>query len=200
MADFDPALLAPDQQYRLVAGTVVPRPIALVTTVRDGVANAAPFSFFNMVGVDPPMLMISVAPRPDRPKDTVRNIEASGEFVVNIVSRAVAERMNACAASLSPERSEIDVAGFLIAPSLKVAPPRLVECPAQFECKVLQILKLGRKPNTMIVGEVVHFHYRDGLVNEKYDVDAAQLDAVGRISGAGLYARLTDTFTMVQPP
>ncbi len=200
MVDFDPALLAPDQQYRLVASTVVPRPIALVTTMRDGVVNAAPFSFFNMVGVDPPMLMISVAPRLDRPKDTVRNIEASGEFVVNIVSRAVAEKMNACAASLPPDRSEIDTSGFQTAPSLKVAPPRLVECPAQFECKVLQILKLGRKPNTMIVGEVVHFHYRDGLVDDKFTVDGAKLDAVGRISGAGLYARLSDVFSMVQPP
>jgi flavin reductase (DIM6/NTAB) family NADH-FMN oxidoreductase RutF len=112
----------------------------------------------------------------------------------------VAERMNQCAASLPPGQSEIAAAGLLTAPSLKVAPPRLAECPAQFECTVLQILKLGRKPNTMIVGEVVHFHYRDGLVDSDYTVDSARLDAVGRISGRGLYARLGDTFTMVQPP
>jgi len=201
MADFDPAQLSSEQQYRLVASTVVPRPIALVTSLGPDCVNAAPFSFFNMVGVDPPMLMISVAPRrPGVMKDTVRNIEASGEFVVNIVSRAVAEKMNACAASLPAGQSEIEAAGFVTAPSLKVAPPRLTECPAQFECKVLQILKLGRKPNTMIVGEVVHFHYRDGLVDGDYIVDSAKLDAVGRISGRGLYTRLTDIFSMVQPP
>jgi len=199
-ADFDPARMSSDQQYRLVASTVVPRPIALVTTLGPAGVNAAPFSFFNMVGVDPPMLMISVAPRHGAMKDTVANIEARGEFVVNIVSRAVAEKMNACAASLPAEQSEIAAAGLEIAPSLKVKPPRLAECPAQFECKVLQILKLGRKPNTMIVGEVVHFHYRDGLVDDAFNVDAAQLDAVGRISGRGLYTRLTDVFSMVQPP
>ncbi len=205
-ADFDPARLAPDQQYRLVASTVVPRPIALVTTMGGGVVNAAPFSFFNMVGVDPPILMISVAPRAGATtaapvmKDTVRNIEAGGEFVVNIVGRAMAEKMNRCAASLAPGRSEIEAAGLRTAPSLKVAPPRLAECPASFECKALHILKLGRKPNTMIVGEVVHFHYRDGLVDADFNVDGAALDAVGRISGRGLYTRLTDVFAMLQPP
>jgi flavin reductase (DIM6/NTAB) family NADH-FMN oxidoreductase RutF len=197
---FDPALITPQQQYKLMSGTIVPRPIALVTTLGPQGANAAPFSLFNMVGVDPPMLMFSVSPREGALKDTTRNLEHIPEFVVHIVDDAVKEKMNICSADFEPGVSEIDFAGFRTEPSVLVRPPRLVECPAQFECRLMQILPLGRRPNLMVIGEVVMMHYRDGIVDEeKIHVDAARLGAIGRMEGAGMYTRTTDRFMMSRP-
>jgi flavin reductase (DIM6/NTAB) family NADH-FMN oxidoreductase RutF len=197
---FDPDLITPQQQYKLMSGTIVPRPIALVTTLGPQGANAAPFSLFNMVGVDPPMLMFSLSPREGALKDTVRNIQALPEFVVHIVDESVKEKMNICSADFPHGTSEIDFAGFRTEPSVKVRPPRLVECPAQFECKLLQIIPLGRRPNLMVIGEVVMMHYRDGIVDaDKLHVDAGRLGALGRMEGAGMYTRTTDRFMMARP-
>jgi flavin reductase (DIM6/NTAB) family NADH-FMN oxidoreductase RutF len=197
---FDPDLITPQQQYKLMSGTIVPRPIALVTTLGPQGANAAPFSLFNMVGVDPPMLMFSLTPREGALKDTVRNIQALPEFVVHIVDESVKEKMNICSADFPHGTSEIDFAGLRTEPSVKVRPPRLVDCPAQFECKLMQIIPLGRRPNLMVIGEVVMMHYRDGIVDaDKLHVDAARLGALGRMEGAGMYTRTTDRFMMARP-
>jgi flavin reductase (DIM6/NTAB) family NADH-FMN oxidoreductase RutF len=201
MTSLDPGLLDPRDQYKLMSGTIIPRPIALVTTLGpDGVANAAPFSLFNMVGVDPPMLMFSLTPRAGEVKDTGRNIEHCPEFVVHIVDESVRERMNICSADFPHGTSEIDFAGFRTAPSLKVRPPRLVECPAQFECRLIEVVKLGRRPNLMVIGEVVMMHWRAGIVDEasRY-VDAGALAPIGRLEGAGMYTRITDRFRMGRP-
>ena len=200
MSHFDPDLITPQQQYKLMSGTIVPRPIALVTTLGPQGANAAPFSLFNMVGVDPPMLMFSLSPREGALKDTVRNIQALPEFVVHIVDESVKEKMNICSADFPHGTSEIDFAGFRTEPSVKVRPPRLVECPAQFECRLMQIIPLGRRPNLMVIGEVVMMHYRDGIVDpDKLHVDAGRLGALGRMEGAGMYTRTTDRFMMARP-
>jgi flavin reductase (DIM6/NTAB) family NADH-FMN oxidoreductase RutF len=199
MTDFDPDQLDPKDQYKLMSGTIVPRPIALVTTIGPHGANAAPFSLFNMVGVDPPMLMFCASPRAGAIKDTIRNIEQLPEFVVHIVNGKTLERMNICSADFPADMSEIDAAGFKTEPSLKVRPPRLVECPAQFECKLVQIHRFGRRPNVVVFGEVVHFHYHDGIVNERLYVDAGPLDPIGRLAGNGAYTRVTDRFTMGRP-
>lgn len=200
MSRFDPDLITPQQQYKLMSGTIVPRPIALVTTLGPQGANAAPFSLFNMVGVDPPMLMFSLTPREGALKDTVRNIQALPEFVVHIVDESVKEKMNICSADFPHGTSEIDFAGFRTEPSIKVRPPRLVECPAQFECRLMQIIPLGRRPNLMVIGEVVMMHYREGIVDpDKLHVDAARLGALGRMEGAGMYTRTTDRFMMARP-
>jgi flavin reductase (DIM6/NTAB) family NADH-FMN oxidoreductase RutF len=201
MSSFDPDKLDPKQQYKLMSGTIIPRPIALVTTIGpDGVANAAPFSLFNMLGVDPPMLMFSLTPRAGQVKDTGRNIELLPEFVVHIVDENVKEKMNICSADFPHGTSEIDFAGLQTAPSLKVLPPRLVECPAQFECRLIDIVKVGRRPNHVVIGEVVMMHYREGIVDDaRLYVDAAKLAPIGRLEGAGMYTRVTDRFRMDKP-
>lgn len=201
MAAFDPSKLTPQQQYKLMSGTVIPRPIALVTTISPGgVTNAAPYSLFNMVGVDPPMVMFSVTPRAGQVKDTGKNIEFLPEFVVHIVDEGVKDKMNICSADFPADQSEIDFAGFETAPSVVVRPPRLIECPAQFECRLIDIIKVGKRPNQIVIGEVVMMHYRDGIVDpERFYVDAGRLAPIGRLEGAGMYTRVTDRFKIERP-
>lgn len=201
MSAFDPATLTPAEQYKLMSGTIIPRPIALVTTMGpDGQANAAPYSLFNMCGVDPPMVMFSATPRSGELKDTARNIQQLPEFVVHIVDEGVKDKMNICSADFPRGQSEIDYAGFKTEPSMLVKPPRLVECPAQFECRLVQIVKVGRRPNLIIIGEVVMMHYRHGIVDEsKFYVDAGHLAPIGRLEGAGMYTRVTDRFRIPRP-
>ena len=201
MSTFDPSKLSPIQQYKLMSGTVIPRPIALVTTIgADGQTNAAPYSLFNMVGVDPPMVMFSATPRAGELKDTARNIQHLPEFVVHIVDEGVKDKMNICSADFPQGQSEIEYAGFKTAPSVLVRPPRLIECPAQFECRLVEIVKVGRRPNLLIIGEVVMMHYREGILDEeKLYVDASRLAPIGRLEGAGMYTRVTDRFHLPRP-
>lgn len=196
MAEFDAAQLDPQNQYKLLVGTVTPRPIALVTTLGKHGPNAAPFSFFNALGSDPPMLAFSVSARDSGAKDTVRNIREIPEFVVHIVSDAIKEQMNVCAIEYPPGVDEIAEAGFTAVPARKVRPPRIAEAPAAFECRLLQVVEIGHKPHHLIIGEVVYFHYHDGIVNERYHVDIARLNPIGRLGGRGGYARVTDRFEM----
>ncbi|MDP3715163.1 MAG: flavin reductase family protein, partial [Burkholderiales bacterium] len=137
MTEIDAAKISWQDQYKLMVGSVTPRPIALVTTLGRHGPNAAPFSFFNAVGSDPAMLMFSVGDRSGADKDTVRNILETPEFVVHIVSDAIKDRMNICAVDYPPEVNEIEKAGFTMAPSRKVRPPRIVEAPVAMECRLL---------------------------------------------------------------
>jgi flavin reductase (DIM6/NTAB) family NADH-FMN oxidoreductase RutF len=199
---FDPDHLTPSEQYRLIGGTVVPRPIALVTTLgSDGSANAAPFSFFNAVCENPPTVVFSIGPSAatGATKDTLRNLRELPECVVHIVNDAQKERMNICAVPYPRDVSEIERAGFATAASVKVRPPRIVDCPAQLECRVLQMFPVGRMPYHLVVAEVVYFHYHPGVVGERLHVDFVKLDPLGRLSGAGAYARVTDHFRMPIP-
>jgi flavin reductase (DIM6/NTAB) family NADH-FMN oxidoreductase RutF len=196
MVAFDPATMNVADVYKLLSGSVVPRPIALVSTLGPAGPNAAPFSFFNAVAIDPPMVVFSVSAHDGREKDTLRNIRALPEFVVHIVSSKLAEAMNVCATAFPPGTDEIAEAGFRSAPSLKVQPPRIIDCPVQLECRLVQILPLGRKSYHLVIGEVVQFHYHAGLVNERYHVDTGKLDALGRLAGNGGYTRITDRFFM----
>ena len=175
MTEFDAAALSWQDQYKLMIGTVTPRPIALVTTLGRNGPNAAPFSFFNAVGSDPAMLMFSVGDKAAGAKDTVRNIRETPEFVVHIVSDAIKEKMNVCAVDYPYGVNEIEKAGFTTAPSRKVRPPYIVEAPVALECRLMQIVDLGRKPYHVVFGEVVYFHYHEGIVNERYHVDAGRI-------------------------
>lgn len=201
MPQFDPALLDPKNVSKLMSAVVVPRPIALVTTLGPEGPNAAPFSFFNLVCADPPMLMFSMAPREGTTmKDTVRNIERIPEFVVHIVDEPNREKMNLCSTEWPHGVDEIERAGFSTVASRKVRPPRIADCPVQLECRLERMLKLGRKPYTMIIGEIVLVHIRDGLVDEaRYYVDVPRLQAMGRMEGGDMYTRLTDRFRMPRP-
>lgn len=196
MAEFDAAKLDGQMQYKLLIGSVTPRPIALVTTLGSQGPNAAPFSFFNAIGSNPAMLMFSVGDRDGGAKDTVANIREIPEFVVHIVSDAIKEKMNICAIDYPLGVNEITEAGFTALASTKVRPPRIAEAPVAFECRLLQRLELGRTPNHLVIGEVLCFHFHDGIVDERLRVDTGKINPVGRLGGRGSYARITDRFEM----
>lgn len=196
MDEFDASTLGWEDQYKLMTGTVTPRPIALVTTIGKHGPNAAPFSFFNAIGSDPAMLMISVGTLESGNKDTAANIMECPEFVVHIVSDDIKDKMNICAIDYPPEVNEIERAGFTTVPSKKVRPPRIVEAPVAMECKLMHMLDVGRKPYHLIVGEVVYFHYREGIVDDRFHVNVGKINPIGRLAGKGGYTRITDRFEM----
>jgi len=196
MTEFDAAALDAQTQYKLLIGSITPRPIALVTTLGSQGPNAAPFSFFNGIGSDPAMIMFSVGDTGGRVKDTIANILEIPEFVVHIVSDAIKEKMNICAIEYPRGVNEIAEAGFTALPSKKVRPPRIAEAPVAFECRLLQRLELGRRPYHMVIGEVLYFHYHEGIVDERFYVDTGRIDPIGRLGGRGGYTRVTDRFEM----
>jgi flavin reductase (DIM6/NTAB) family NADH-FMN oxidoreductase RutF len=176
---------------------VVPRPIALVTTIsRDGIVNAAPFSFFNCLSADPAILALGVEYRPTGPqKDTGRNVRETLAFTVNIVSDAMAEAMNACAVPFAPGIDELAQAGFTARPGTAVPCPSIAEAPAAFECRQHTTLGIGNS-REIILGEVLHAHFAPGIVDPAtLHVDPAALDALGRMGGHG-YARTRDRFDL----
>jgi flavin reductase (DIM6/NTAB) family NADH-FMN oxidoreductase RutF len=198
MTEFDAAALDWQTQYKLMIGSITPRPIALVTTLGSQGPNAAPFSFFNGIGSDPAMLMFSVGNKDGRAKDTIVNILEIPEFVVHIVSDAIKEKMNICAIDYPRGINEIAEAGFTALPSKKVRPPRIAEAPVALECRLLQMLELGRVPYHVVIGEVVYFHFHQGIVDERFHVDVGKIDPIGRLGGRGGYTRITDRFEMAR--
>ncbi len=194
---FDFADLSARERYKLLIGAVVPRPIALVTTIdRSGVVNAAPFSFFNCLSADPPILALGVEYRPSgSQKDTGRNVRESLCFTVNIVSDALMRGMNICAVPFEPGVDELAEAGLTAMPGVKVACPWIGEAPAAFECRHHTTLGIGNS-REIILGEVLYAHFRSDVVDAtKHYVDHATLDAVGRMGGQG-YARTRDYFDL----
>jgi flavin reductase (DIM6/NTAB) family NADH-FMN oxidoreductase RutF len=194
---FDFAALTPQDTYKLLVSTVTPRPIAwVVTRSTDGKPNAAPFSFFNVLSGNPPIISVGIGGRgPGRLKDTAVNIAASGEFTVCLVPYAQAEAMNVTAIDFGPEVDEIAEAGLTTAPSAKIAPPRIAESPVALECTLFQTIDLG-SGQSIVLGRVVAMHIRDDCVLDpaKAYVDTPKLDLVGRLHGRGWYARTTDRF------
>ena len=189
-----------ERAYPLLASVVVPRPIALVTTLgADGVVNAAPFSFFNLQGTEPPILAVAPGDRDDgTPKDTARNIRLHHEFVVNLVDESVAEAMNLTAASLPYGASEITHAGLTTLPSSVVKPPRIAEAPASLECTEWGTLQIGN--NRLIIGVVKRVHVRDEFFDaEKLRIRTENLKIVGRMAAPHWYCRTTDRFEMRRP-
>lgn len=198
--NFDVSRTAPHDVYNLLIGLVAPRPIALVTSRgSDGVLNAAPYSAYNYLSVDPPIVGIGVAPRPGKPgggfapKDTARNVRETGEFVVNVVSEELAGQMNVCATDFPPDVSEVDVAGLTTTPSSVVGVPRLAEARAALECREFTTLAVGR--SSIILGRVVAVYVEDALLDPAGPyVRAEDLHAVGRMNGQGAYVRTRDAF------
>lgn len=194
---FDFSGLTPRQRYKLLTGTVVPRPIALVTTVdEEGRVNAAPYSFFNCLSADPAIVALGVENKPDMTfKDTARNIRMTEEFTVNIVSDALVERMNICAIPFPVMVDELAEAGLLAIPGSQVKCPRIGEAPASLECRRYVTIEVGRS-REIILGQVVAAHIREDLVDpHNHYVDQAGIDAVGRMGGHG-YARTRDYFDL----
>lgn len=197
---FDFEQLTERQRYKLMIGTIIPRPIALVTTVdENGRVNAAPFSFFNCLSADPPILAIGVENNADMSfKDTGHNIRMTEVFTVNIVSFAIAEAMHICGAKYPRGVDELKEAGLTAMPGEKVASPFIAEAPAAFECRRHVTLELGRS-RQIIMGEIVYAHYRDGVVDpERLHVDPAAVDAIARLGG-DTCATIRDRFEMLTP-
>lgn len=197
---FDLAQIPQEQAYKLLVGTVVPRPIALATTMDlQGRVNAAPFSFFNAVSSIPPVVVLGIGGGEgtgDGWKDTERNIRDTGEFVVNLVDEALAERMNICAVDFPSVVGELDIARLTALPSAGVKPPRIAESPVSFECRRLTGLSLGAR-SVLEVGRVVHIHIRDDLVDPaRFYVATDKMRLVARMHGRGWYARTSDLFEM----
>jgi flavin reductase (DIM6/NTAB) family NADH-FMN oxidoreductase RutF len=189
-----------EHAYLILAGLVTPRPIALTTTVDPaGRVNAAPFSFFNVLGDSPPIVGLCPGDRaPGVPKDTARNIRLTHEFVVNLVDEPLAEKMNLCAAPLPPGESELAFAGLTAAPSSAVKPPRIAESPASLECRSWGILEIG--DNRLIIGKVLRIHVRDGVLNPaNWMVDSAAYRPIGRMQAPHWYCRTRDMFEMKRP-
>lgn len=190
----DPEALAPTDAYHLLNSLVVPRPIAWVSTLSEaGVANLAPHSYFTVVSSNPPIVCFSSA----GVKDTLRNVRHMRDFVVNVVGEELAEPMNLTSADFPPGESEFVAAGLTPAPSDLVRAPRLAEAPAAMECRLVQIIEIGRIPNHLVIGEVVRFHvaarvWRDGRV------DLAAVRPVGRLAGSG-YSYTREFFRMDRP-
>jgi flavin reductase (DIM6/NTAB) family NADH-FMN oxidoreductase RutF len=189
-----------DRAYAVLASIVTPRPIAWVTTLNsDGVVNAAPFSFFNLLGANPPILGFCPGDRDDgTPKDTARNIRLSHEFVVNLVDETVAEAMNRTAASLPYGVSEIQHAGLTTTPSSVVKPPRITESPASLECAEWGTLQIGG--NRLIIGLIKRVHVRDELFDpQTFRIRSEKFHVIGRMASPNWYCRTTDRFEMVRP-
>ncbi|MBM3268632.1 MAG: flavin reductase family protein [Candidatus Sericytochromatia bacterium] len=198
---FDPADLSSRERYKILIGAIVPRPIAWVSTVSPaGLPNLAPFSFFNGVCSDPMAVSIAVGRRQTGLKDTLRNIEATGEFVINVVTEDLAEPMNRTSEEFPPEVDEFAVAGLTPLPGVKVAPPRVAESPINLECRLLQVVYLGDRPGSgsLVVGEVVYGHIRADLV-DSWRIDAAKLRPIGRLGGAFYTRAATDVFKLLRP-
>ncbi len=186
--------------YQLLVSLVTPRPIALVTTISaDGKVNAAPFSFFNVMGANPPICAFAPSDRENGvPKDTALNVRATHEFVVNLVDEKIAEAMNQCAASLPFGENELVRAGLTAAPSSVVKPPRIVEAPASLECTEWGTLQIGA--NRMVIGLIKRIHLRDELFDaEKKRIVTEKFFPIGRMASPHWYCKTSDRFEMKRP-
>lgn len=192
---FDFASLTERERYKILIGTVIPRPIALVTTLsKEGLPNAGPFSFFNVLTHDPAIVAIGVENYSDmRFKDTARNIRETGEFTVHIVDDALVNQMEICAIKFGPDVDELKEAGLETVPGEKVRSPRILAAPAALECRRHTILQVGAA-REIILGEVIGVYVRSDAVNpENLHIDQQLMDAVGRMGG-NTYCRTRDQF------
>ena len=196
---FDFATAKSENIYKLLVATIGPRPIAWVTTQdMDGTINAAPYSFFNAVSGNPPVVTIGIGGRaPGDAKDTGGNIRRTGQFVVNLVSYELAQPMNITAIDFPKNVDELKEAGLTTAPSKNVKPPRIAEAPVAMECERLVIVDVG-VDRSVVLGKVVAIYVRDDCVldAERCHIDTPKLDLIGRMHGGGWYSRVTDRFEM----
>jgi len=202
--ELDPHTLAPTAVYKLMIGSVVPRPIAWVSSIdAAGVRNLAPFSYFMAIGHEPPSIAFSVGPRGGDTgggmgkKDTLANVEAMREFVVNVVDDDTAERMNVTSGDYGSEVDEFAVARLTPAPSVKVKVPRVAEAPVNLECRLNQVVVIGK--HNLVIGEIVQFHIRDDVYDARTGrLDMHKLRPIGRLAG-NLYSHIHQIVEMKRP-
>jgi flavin reductase (DIM6/NTAB) family NADH-FMN oxidoreductase RutF len=198
--EFDFSQVKGPDRYKLMAASITPRPIAWITSQSQaGARNAAPYSFFGMMGAEPPLVAIGLMRRPDGSyKDSAANIIETGEFVVNLVSEEDAAAMNVTCIDSPPGEDEIALADVAVAPSSIVIPPRIASAPVSMECRLYNRMDAGL--STIVLGEVLRFHIQDRFVDaEKLHVDTLAMRLVARMHGAGWYTRSTDLFQMPRP-
>lgn len=188
--------------YQLLVGIVTPRPIAWVTSLSPaGVVNLAPFSFFNVFGANPPIVVFSPTNRRDgSKKDTLNNVRATGEFVIQSAPRWLAEAVNLTSQELPPEQSEVELAGLSVESSRRVRVPRLREAPTHLECRLLEVRSYGDGPigPNLVIGEVVHIHARDDLFDAQGRIDPRKLQTVARLGG-DYWCHTSDLFEQKRP-
>ena len=195
---YDPGKMDATDVYKLMIRSIIPRPIAWISTVsRDGVRNVAPFSFFTGITTDPPTVCFVPSRKRDGvKKDTLANVEATGEFVVNVVTEELAEAMNDTATEYPPDVDEFERAGLTPVDSDVVSTPRIGESPVSMECRLEKIVEVGDKGGVLVIGRVVMFHVDDRVLNGG-KVDSALLRAVGRLGGME-YSRTRDSFVLIR--
>ena len=199
----DPTSLPWKSIYKIMIGSIVPRPIGWVSTINpEGRPNLAPFSFFNVVCANPPHVLFCpmVRSTDHQAKDTLRNVRANGEFVINIVTEKLAEAMNITSTEFPAEVDEFLAAQLTPVPAVAVRPPRVGESPIHFECRLYQIVDIGSGPGSgsVVIGRIVHLHVKDALLIGEDKIDLAHLQPIGRLAGSG-YCRVTDLFEMIRP-
>ena len=200
MISIDPRQNNERDNYKLLIGSIIPRPIAFVTTQSDsGVVNGAPFSYFNIVSSNPPMVSLAIQRPTGELKDTARNIYGNGEFVVHIVDGENVAKINDTAASLPPSESEVEAAALTLVPSSEITVPGVKETKVRMECKLVQAIPLGGEGpgSDLFIGEIVHFHI-DEAIYENGRIDRRGLNAVSRLAGAN-YAAIGAIFEIERP-
>ncbi|MFT9846196.1 flavin reductase family protein [Aneurinibacillus sp. REN35] len=189
------ATLSAKDKYRMLTSCIVPRPIAWVTTMSAcGVGNAAPFSYFTGVSIEPPLVLFAIERRDGKKKDTLLNIEDTKEFVINLVTAHNVVAMNETSKDYQPDEDELKLAGLDTVPSVCVKPPRIQQSPVHMECRLHDILEIGSSPHALVIGEVVAIHAADHLIKEDR-IQMERLEAVGRMGGKW-YVQAGDLFEL----
>ncbi|MDX2128756.1 MAG: flavin reductase family protein [Chloroherpetonaceae bacterium] len=198
MRDFSTEALSAREAYQLLISTIVPRPIAFVSTVgEEGLTNAAPFSFFTALNAQPMFIAFSIISPKGKKKDTLRNIEWAQDFVVNMVDETLADPMNATAFNFPPEISELEFLGIQTVKSLIVKAPRIESSPVQMECKLISLMPLTEEV-TLIIGKVLHVHVRESLFTEDGKINQNELKVIGAMGG-NRYCCVENTFELKRP-
>ncbi len=196
---FDPSVLDQSAVYKLLTGTVIPRPIGWISSIsKEGAINLAPFSFFNAVGEDPPHVMFSTVRPNNTNKDTLNNVLETGEFVVNLVTEELVEKMNLTSASVPPDQNEFELAQLTPAPSLIIKAPRVLESPVAMECKVVHHYSLEDHQHggaTIVIGRVVMFHIDETILSDNYRINMDVYRPVARLAGSN-YSKLGEIFSI----
>ena len=201
MLSFDPSMNTERENYKLLIGSIIPRPIAFVTSLgKDGTLNGAPFSYFNIVSSNPPMISLAIQRNGGKQKDTARNILETKEFVVHIVDQDNVEKVNETAASLPPDQSEIERAQLTPVQSTQISVPGIKEAKVRFECTLEHSVELGGEDSTgcdLLIGKVVQFHIDDDI-HENGRINPLALGAVSRLAGQS-YAKIGEIFELERP-
>ncbi|WP_330441691.1 flavin reductase family protein [Flavobacterium sp. C4GT6] len=198
----DPLNITQSEVYKILSGSVIPRPIGWVSTISEnGVPNLAPFSFFNVVGEDPPHVMFSTVRPGDSNKDTLNNVLTTKQFVVNMATEDLAEAVNNSSATLPPDVNEFDYAGVTQAPCSKVKAPRVLESPISFECELVHHYSLEDHKHggaTIMIGRIVMFHIDESVLLDNYKINPETYRPIARLAGSN-YAKLGEIFSIKRP-